>query len=461
MRTRSDVDAALTRLRSGSAQLAAELLDLDAVIDRHLGDPPRLRGRTAEIAADARRRLVGLWETHAALNDLLTAAAAERGEGPRLGARRTARLAALLDAEPDGDRPAGAVDAAAGHDSPAQIPAQRRLDEALANVRALRAAADEIIAARATHREALAPLGRQLGEAQATAHRLGLTLAGAGPRSAGPGGAEADGGSVDDDVSVADGGSVDGGGSVAASGSEADGWVVDDEVPALATARAALALAQVAVAADPLDVPAELLAAVGDALAPALDAVAALARAHDHLAADLAAADALLAQVVAAAQVGERRAREVVERVSGHADGLLRLSDGWFDAPRRGLRPWLDRLTAAGEAGDWRLVAYGLPAWRRTAQATLATATAIAEANAAPVRRRDELRGLLRALRAKAGRTGLGESAAVEARYAPALAALGSAPIDLDRAEKLVRAYADALLAAAPARYPARSEEHA
>ncbi|CAJ62537.1 MULTISPECIES: hypothetical protein [Frankia] len=426
MRTRSDVDAALTRLRSGGAQLAAELLDLDALIDRHLGDPPRLRGRTAAIAADARRRLVGLWETHAALNDLLTAAAAERGEGPRLGARRTARLAALLDAEPDGDRPAGAAGAAEGHDAAARTPAHRRLEEALASVRALRAAADEIIAARAAHREALAPLGRHLAEAQATAQRLGLTPGGAGPR-----------------------------------GAEADDGAVDDEVPALATARAALALAQAAVAADPLDVPAELLTAVGDALAPALDAVAALARAHDHLAADLAAADALLAQVVAAAQVGERRAREVVERISGHADGLLRLSDGWFDAPRRGLRPWLDRLSAAGEAGDWRLVAYGLPAWRRTAQATLATATTIAETNAAPVRRRDELRGLLRALRAKAGRTGLGESAALEASYAPALAALGSAPIDLDRAEKLVRAYADALLAAAPARYPARPEEHA
>ncbi|WP_261559783.1 hypothetical protein, partial [Frankia tisae] len=412
MRTRSDVDAALTGLRSGSARLAAELLDLDAVIDGHLGDPPRLRGRTAEIATDAGRRLVDLWETHGALNDLLTAAAAERGEGPRLGARRTARLAALLlGAEPGGDRPTGGVDGAEGPD----VPAQRRLDEALANVRALRAAADEVITARAAHRETLAPLGRQLSAALATAQRLGLTPDGAARGN--------DVGSMD-----ADDGSADG------------------EIAALATARAALALAQAAVAADPLDVPAELLAAAGDALAPAVDAVAALARAHDHLAEDLAAADALLAQVIAAAQVGERRAREVVERVSAHADGLLRLSDGWFDAPRRGLRPWLDRLTAAGEAGDWQLVAYGLPAWRRTAQATLATATMIAETNAAPVRRRDELRGLLRALRAKAGRTGLGESAALEARYAPALAALGSAPIDLDRAERLVRTYADALL---------------
>ncbi|MCM3926490.1 hypothetical protein ND748_33075, partial [Frankia sp. AiPs1] len=201
-----------------------------------------------------------------------------------------------------------------------------------------------------------------------------------------------------------------------------------------------------------LDLPAQLLAAAGEALAPAVDAVAALARAHDHLAEDLAAAEALLAQVIEAAQTGERRAREAMERVLGHADGLLRLSDGWFDAPRRGLRPWLDRLSTAGEAGDWRLVAYGLPAWRRAAQATLATATTIAETNAAPVRRRDELRGLLRALRAKAGRTGLLESVALETHYAPALAALGSAPIDLDRAEKLVRAYADALLAAAPAR---------
>ncbi|WP_261571043.1 hypothetical protein [Frankia gtarii] len=401
MRTRSDVDAALGELRSGSARLAAELLELDAVIDGHLGDPPRLRGRTAEIAADARRRLVGLWETHGALNDLLTATATERGEGPRVNGRRLARLTALLDAEPGG------------------VPAQRRLDEALANVRALRAGADEVIAARAAHREALAPLGRQLSATLATAQRLGL---------AAPAGTDAAGSSN------------------AADGSE------NGEVPALATARVALALAQAAVAADPLDVPAELLTAAGEALAPAVDAVAALARAHDHLAEDLAAAGALLAQVIAVAQTGERRAREVVERVSGDADGLLRLSDGWFDAPRRGLRPWLDRLSAAGEAGDWRLVGYGLPAWRRTAQATLATATTIAETNAAPVRRRDELRGLLRALRAKAGRTGLGESAELEARYAPALAALGSTPIDLDRAERLVRTYADALLAAAPAR---------
>ncbi|EIV92319.1 hypothetical protein [Frankia sp. QA3] len=471
MPTRWEVEAVLARLRSGSAQLAAELLELDALVDRQLGDPPRLHGRTAEIATDARRRLVGFWETHGAINALLTAAAAERGEGPRLGGRRVARLAALLAAESSatelsatelsatgatpiavgragpagpadarqaapaegrGGQRAGAEEAAGGTGGQAQrdVPAQRRLDDALAGVRDVRAAVGEVIAARARHRDTLAPLARQLSDLLATAERIGVA----------PGGAT-DGGPGDGSRELSD----------RATDGATDGGPGGGDVPELATARAALALAQAAVAADPVDVPAGLLSGVGEALAPAAETLAALVRAHDHLVEDLEAAGDLLARVVAVAQAGERHAREAVERVTGDADGLLRLADGWFDAPRRGLRPWLDRLAAAGEAGDWRLVAYGLPAWRRTAEATLATAAGIVQTNASPARRRDELRGLLRALRAKAGRTGLLESAELEARYAPALAALGSAPIDLDRAEVLVRAYAAALLAAGEA----------
>jgi len=60
--------------------------------------------------------------------------------------------------------------------------------------------------------------------------------------------------------------------------------------------------------------------------------------------------------------------------------------------------------------------------------------------------RRDELRGLLDAYRAKAGRTGGAEDAALTARYQQAHDLLWTAPCDLAAADAAVTGYQQAVL---------------
>lgn len=398
MPPRWQVDAVLARLRSGAADLAGALLELDAANQRQLGGPLAPRGRTAAVAADVAARLAWLWDAYRELNGMLAAADAVRGEGTRLGGRRAERLQALLTRELMTGTPTTGTPTTGTPASGPPTPAapEALLDRATRTVDELRARLAEVAAAQAEQHAVLGPVARELTRLTATAQRLAVT-----------------------------------------------------DCPELDAALAAVAAARTAVVADPLDVPPGLLTAATASVPAAATLLATLAHAFDHLDSELAAAEALLARVVEVTLAGERSAREVLERVTGDPAGLRQLDDGWFDAPRYGLRSWLDRLSAAGAAGEWRLVAHGLPAWRRIAEETLATASAVAASNAAPVRRRDELRGLLRALRAKAGRTGLIESAELEARHERAVGALGTAPIDLDAAEALVRAYGDALLTAA------------
>jgi hypothetical protein len=428
------VDATLADLEASSAKLAQALLDLESRAGRVLpvaagsaGRTP-VTGQTAACVGRVRDRLDWLWDRFSTLSEVLSRARNLRAGGTRLASRRIDELDALLHrasvprrgppphpapAAPAAGAPApgapapGAPAPGAGGGVSTNAPAgagasagpgiachpSDLLTGTAETVAATIADLDALEAACFGNPAALTTAERELADVVATAERIGV-----GPT------AES------------------------------------------AAARSALDAVAAATSADPMSVSASDLAAVAEAVRRAADATAELRRAHDSLVDDLHAAAGLLDEIVAVAAAGQESARTVVERVTGTDAGLLRLDDGWFDDPRRGLRPWLDRLRAHRAAGDWRRAGRGLAAWREVADSTLAAARRVAEANAAPLNRRDELRGLLRALQTKAVRNGLAEAPELDVLFRRARETLYTSPIDLDAADDLVRSYAARLV---------------
>jgi hypothetical protein len=182
------------------------------------------------------------------------------------------------------------------------------------------------------------------------------------------------------------------------------------------------------------------------------EADARLGRAQSRITEMAGRRDALTARLESA----HRSVDAVAERAAeGQAAGLLArekvadprglqaaLCPGVLDDERRGLRPWLARLTAAAERGTWREASAGLDEWERAAAAAMVAAQHVLDANTAPLALRAELRGRLDGLSAKAARLGLREDPVVDALRAQARAVLYSAPCDLQRADALVNSLA-------------------
>lgn len=116
----------------------------------------------------------------------------------------------------------------------------------------------------------------------------------------------------------------------------------------------------------------------------------------------------------------------------------------------RALAPPLDQVAGDVTAGAWDRAAQALSAWRTTADALHAETERVARANAAPVARRNELRGQLQVFRAKSLALGHGEQAGLDDLHEQAQKVVHVAPCDLARAEALVRDYITAVNAAGP-----------
>jgi len=170
-----------------------------------------------------------------------------------------------------------------------------------------------------------------------------------------------------------------------------------------------------------------------------------LARTRAGLGGDLDAAAKQLDEL-AGLLVAGRGAREAAEARIVDPGGLVAPMDpSELDTGDRALRPWLARIRAQAGAGAWPAAAKGLEQWREEADALGARATAVAAANRAPLERRNDLRGLLDAFRAKAAVLGLAEDPALTARYRSAREALYAYRCDVRRAETLVREYGRAI----------------
>jgi hypothetical protein len=170
-----------------------------------------------------------------------------------------------------------------------------------------------------------------------------------------------------------------------------------------------------------------------------------LARTRAGIGADLDDAAALLDEVAGLIAAGSG-AREAAEARIADPGGLVEpLDPSVLDAGDRALRPWLNRIRAQANAGAWPAAAKGLEAWREEANELRARADAIAATNRAPLERRNDLRGLLDAFRAKAAVHGLAEDPALTERYRAAREALYAYRCDVRRAETLVREYGRAI----------------
>lgn len=212
--------------------------------------------------------------------------------------------------------------------------------------------------------------------------------------------------------------------------------------PGLAAARTVVDDATARATSDPLgaqlDDAERLVQRVEERLAD-------LARTRAGIDSDLDAAQARLeklAQLIAAG-TGAREAAQ--ERIVDPGGLVEPLDPSVLDTGDRALRPWLTRIRAQAGAGAWPAAAEGLEEWQEEADALHARADAVAAANRAPLERRNDLRGLLDAYRAKAAALGLGEDRALTETYRSAREALYAYRCDVRRAEALVREYGRAI----------------
>ena len=173
--------------------------------------------------------------------------------------------------------------------------------------------------------------------------------------------------------------------------------------------------------------------------------LAELARTRTGIGADLDEAAArleALARLIAAGTGAQKAAQDRIVDPGGLATPL---DPSELDAGDRALRPWLTRIRAQAGAGAWPAAAKGLEQWNTEADALQARAHAVAAANRAPLERRNDLRGLLDAFRAKAAALGLAEDPALTERYRSARDALYAYRCDVRRADALVREYGRAI----------------
>ncbi|CAI7978297.1 conserved hypothetical protein [Frankia sp. Hr75.2] len=435
-----DLDAALRALEETVAAQAGVLLDLENSPERALLDPAPLSGVTRAEALAVIAVLADVWRAYAALRDVTEAARSLRGRRSRVDARTLTELTALLYGPSVPDilpqtkiLPAPEIGPVAQIRRVAQIrpiaeigpervrpeqvrsgqvhPAElaRRVDAAVA---AVRGRMRLILGVRNALLAEIAAGSRAVAETSVLAARLGLAPGDAG----------------------------------------------------LVAARRLLAELSAAARSDPLGVPPGLRARTEAAVAAATRSTGDLARRHDSLDADLAAAGALLAEITRLDDTARRDVGLATGRIRGLGP-LYRLADNWRDDQQHGLAPWLIRLRAQAAAGRWKESSRGLARWLEVAEATHLAAQRIAGANGAALRRREELRGLLGAWEAKAARLGLTADPRLLPLARAARRELYSAPTDVERAAGLVNDFGAALAARdgsparpAPPRRPAQRD---
>jgi hypothetical protein len=102
---------------------------------------------------------------------------------------------------------------------------------------------------------------------------------------------------------------------------------------------------------------------------------------------------------------------------------------------------WLTRLRGTVDAGKWQPAKIGLQNWNAQVDARVAECRAVAAENQRAIDRRNELRGLLDGLKAKAVDIGRGEDPVATELYSKAHKLLYARPTPLAAAEKLVNEY--------------------
>ncbi len=378
-----DLDALYARLRDGERRVSVDLVDLDANPTYRLLSSGPLQGETARRAGAAVAAARDLWALYHTLRNALDEVATVRGADARPAAATTAEVERLLTtprlaAVPDPTLPPGAS-------QPAQVDVATVLDR-------LRRVHELVLAAVRDVEDVWARVVPRLDAARRALEPLRTRAAA---------------------IDLAD-------------------------EPALDSAGDLVARTEQRLGDDPLGLSAVELEALDAATALAAQRVTELERMHATVDDEARRGTELLAELAQKCndvRAGYARVVEKVARPSGVAD----LGPGDLDAFRA-----LRAEAATALAGDeqsgvhWRSRRVLLDAWIARAVALGTRLDALIEANAAPVRRRDELRGLLAALEAKAaGRDRIERPETVE-RLREAHAELSGAPCDVDRAASLL-----------------------
>jgi hypothetical protein len=186
-----------------------------------------------------------------------------------------------------------------------------------------------------------------------------------------------------------------------------------------------------------------------DRLNVSLDAI------HRELEATAALRDTLEAQLDDARARLTRLNALVEESREAHEELLVKISVPSAPVPPEipdGLSGELDQIATRARSGDWRGARRALDAWTGRTTALLDEAEGILRANRAPIEARNQLRALLEAYQAKAGRLGAIEDRELERVFTEAQEALYTAPTDLSVAAQLVRRYQERLNAPRPAK---------
>jgi hypothetical protein len=146
---------------------------------------------------------------------------------------------------------------------------------------------------------------------------------------------------------------------------------------------------------------------------------------------------------LAAATAAARTARQ--DALAARGDAAVRIS-ALPTLPSEISQPPLAALAALADGGQWSRLATELDRCEAELAAAAAQTADMTKRAAAAIDKRDELRGLLRAYKAKAARLGGAEDPDLAARYEQAHGLLRTAPCDLAAAEAAVAAYQRAIL---------------
>jgi len=146
---------------------------------------------------------------------------------------------------------------------------------------------------------------------------------------------------------------------------------------------------------------------------------------------------------LAAAAAAARAARQ--EAILARRDAATRIT-ALPPAPPEVTAPPIASLGALADTGQWSRLAAELDRCEAELAAAAAQTADLRQTAADAMGKRDELRGLLRAYKAKAARLGAAEDQGLTASYDQAHGLLWTAPCDLAAAEAAVVAYQRAIL---------------
>jgi hypothetical protein len=405
MWTRQAIDAAIDRRAQERSGVSAGLLELDDHPGRRLLDGAKLSGVTAQAWERASAELAGLWTVFEAYQKVLDRVAAMRG-GPktRLGDRELAAMADLLTGRSVALPRQAVPFERRGLLDPASTQDLLTLDEAVESMtRTYDVVKKVAVDAENAWNRLLEPLDELQAKgraARATAEQVGV---GADPvfgRLAG----------------------------IQTQTSDMRRHALSDPLGMVAGSGAGTPARVAALLGELAGVQAELDQALG---------------ARTEFDQRLAGIEEVIVLIARAEAEAERIRGEVRDKIA--APRLPPAS-----AAAAHLRTKVAELQRERSGQSWTLLGRNLTALEKNSRVILENAHKRVGQVRAPLDRRDELRGLLEAYRARAARHGVSETPALAAAHGLARDLLWSAPCDLAGAEAAVRHYQAAVGAALP-----------